>query len=358
MGGFERFGAKSEGWEQRKEERKKLNKAQDDPSKRRPVFRSETELKGNDLKREVDEPDEEEKKPVASERAQKKTPSKQKLEERDEEEEEPVAPKRAKTKEPAEVKPSALKKQKSVAQEEDEPKQQPQKKKSAGVLEKKKSAVVDKKRGREEEDDDDEKALRIIVASTGINDAKQLKDVAKLESLGAEVTNEVSKCTHLVTAGKVLRTVKMLSAINSGCANVVTFDWVKESLRAGKLLDGEKWAVKDAEMEKKYHFRLEESLRRAREARLFEGMVFYCTENTLPPPDQLKEIVESGGGTVKTALPAKSNADAKLIVVSCEKDKVVCEKLKGRFSKFYIPELILTGVLQQKLDFDQHKLLE
>jgi hypothetical protein len=258
-------------------------------------------------------------------------------------------PKRGKKSEPTTAKASELKRRKTaevkaVAAE-------PKKKEEKG-----KSAVV-KKRDRNEEEEEEEEAVgKVVVASTGIKDEKELAKINKLEGLGAEMTEDVSKCTHLVTAGKILRTVKMLTAICAGCENVVTFDWVTESLRAGKLLPAQQWAVQDAETEKKWQFRLAASLERAREARLFAGMTFFCTENSAPPPDQLKEIIESGGGTVKTALPAKSAGDAKLIIVSCEKDKSFCEKLKARFPRIHVPELILSGVLQQHIDLNKHLL--
>ncbi len=324
------------------------------------MLRTERALIGDELKRDSDE----------------KLAVEKEDEEEEEQEERPSAAKRGKKKEPVAAKPSEAKKQKT-AEKEQEQEQKSEEKKPAPKMEEKKlekkksSSIMVKKRGREEEDEEQkvdkvgkedvqkkvaaiEKLERVVVASTGIKDEKQLKEIAKLASFGAEMTEDGSKCTHLVTAGKVMRTVKMLAAINAGCANVVTFDWVKECLRTGQLAPTTKWILKDAEMEKKFQFTLEESLAKARESKLFAGMTFYCTESTAPPPDQLKEIIESGGGSVKTALPAKSSLDAKLIVISCEKDKAACDKLKGRFSKIHVPELVLSGVLQQQIDLNKH----
>ncbi len=195
---------------------------------------------------------------------------------------------------------------------------------------------------------------KAVVSSTGITDEKQLKEVARLATLGAALSiDDVSRCTHLVTAGKVLRTVKMLVAINKGCA-IVGLAWVKECLREGRIVDAQPWAVQDAEMEQKFGFKLEQSLKLARSQPVFRGLTFYCTDNTLPTPEQLREIVESGGGTMKP-LPKSGKIDGDALVVASEQDAAVCEKLRARFDgKFYVPEVVLSGVLKQKVELDKH----
>lgn len=205
---------------------------------------------------------------------------------------------------------SDSKKKKTEKVEEEEEEAPPQKKKSAATAvavaaEVKPAAkkgkasppAEAKKRGRAEEEEEkkeETKEERLVVASTGIKDEKMLKELGKLAALGAELTEDGRKCNVLVTAGKVLRTVKMLAAICAGRASVVTFDWVKDSLRAGRLVSrhDDKYELRDPETEKKFGFVLREALERARAAPLFAGMVFYCTDNTTPPPDQLRDIIE------------------------------------------------------------------
>jgi hypothetical protein len=151
-------------------------------------------------------------------------------------------------------------------------------------------------------------------------------------------------------------TVKMLVAINKGCA-IVAMPWVKECLREGQIVDAQPWAVQDADMEQKFGFKLEASLKLARAQPVFRGLTFYCTDNTLPKPEQLREIVESGGGTVK-AIPKSGKIDSDALVVSSEQDTAVCDKLRARFGgKFYLPEVVLSGVLKQKVELDKHLLI-
>lgn len=56
-----------------------------------------------------------------------------------------------------------------------------------------------------------------------------------------------------------------------------------------KLLpDPWKYIVKDTESEKKFAFRLDQSLQSARKSLLFEGLSFHATKSVKPPPDQMK----------------------------------------------------------------------
>lgn len=94
------------------------------------------------------------------------------------------------------------------------------------------------------------------------------------------------KCTHLVTNGAVVRTVKTLCAINMGCV-VVTLDWVKQCLAAGAVVDPGRFLVADKKAETTYGFSLQESLARARQRKIFAGLDFALTDNVKPPPQKL-----------------------------------------------------------------------
>lgn len=57
---------------------------------------------------------------------------------------------------------------------------------------------------------------------------------------------------------------------------------------------------------------------------------------------------------MRASVPAKG--DAGLVVIACDKDRAVAEKLKARFGLAHLPELILSGALQQRVKLDEHLL--
>ncbi len=369
-----------------------------DPSKRRAVLRSDHKLAGDELKRDggdgSDSDEEKQKKPSKKKEAapkkastKKAAPAKKKRKSEDEEMDEiRVEDDEEEEKAPAKKQAAEGKKKRARASD-DEEEEEKKEKKPAAPLKKARSSVGAAKKEEEEESKaapppqpkkgrssvggakqvaaavaaspspaKHAKKQTVVVGSTGITDEKQLKEIAKLASLGATLSEDAIKCTHLVSAGRVLRTVKMLVAINVGC-EIVGVAWVKECLKQGELVDAKDWAVKDAEMEKKFGFKLAASLEAARNGKVFAGRTFYCTENTLPKPDQLKEIIESGGGTVKTALPKSGPIDSDWTIVSIDKDAAQCAKLRSRFSgNICVPEVVLSGVLKQKWAPEQHLL--
>ena len=194
--------------------------------------------------------------------------------------------------------------------------------------------------------------LSIIIGHTGIRDEKLLRDIATLsKNLSLKLEEDrISQCTHLITAGRVLRTVKMLCSINLG-VEVVDDAWVKECLRAKQVVDAKEWAIKDSAAEEKYDFSLAESLAKARQGKVFAGISFYCTAHTAPSPAQLTEIIQSGGGTVLTKLPSGKKSNKKVVIISCDEDSDEVCKLSARTGgPVYTTEFVLSACLRQKMD--------
>lgn len=129
---------------------------------------------------------------------------------------------------------------------------------------------------------------------------------------------------------------------------------------------------------------LSESLERAQEKKVFENCVIYISPSTVPKLAALKLLVEAGGGKATALLQTglgflkdrivKSNqrkeAAAKkgsrnkkkkqepedeednevLAVVSCEDDKDMWGPILDAGALVYSHELIIFGILRQKLD--------
>ena len=69
----------------------------------------------------------------------------------------------------------------------------------------------------------------------------------------------------------------------------------------------------------------------------------------------ISEIVECAGGQYIPKMPL--NNDENTFVVSCEADKKVLTKAIKAGIKIQNKEVILTGLLRQKVEFDKHGLV-
>ncbi|KAF6203767.1 hypothetical protein GE061_002102 [Apolygus lucorum] len=191
----------------------------------------------------------------------------------------------------------------------------------------------------------------VKVMFTGLADAKLSSMVKKL---GGKVVEKPSDCTVLVT-DKVRRTVKFLCALSLG-KPIVSPNWLSKSKSFNKFTDTYDSLLKDGEAEDKFDFKLKESLEKAQSSRLLEGFSFYATPSVLPPPAEIKPIVECAGGTYLAKPPAKWASNA--AIISSPKDKSDWTKLTkhGVLPPILSAEALLSGVLQQKFDFGKHRL--
>jgi len=178
-------------------------------------------------------------------------------------------------------------------------------------------------------------------------------DVKLVKELGGVLTNKVSECTVLIT-DKIRRTSKFLCALGLGIP-IVSPNWLVQSKMTKTFLDPWKYLVADKEAEKKWGFSLGTSLVTASKSKLLDGYKVFATSSVLPCPKELKEIVECAGGQYIPKMPL--NNDENTFVVSCEADKKVLNKAIKAGIKIQNKEVILTGLLRQKVEFDKHGLV-
>ncbi|KAG9068305.1 hypothetical protein KI688_010571 [Linnemannia hyalina] len=226
--------------------------------------------------------------------------------------------------------------------------------------------------------------------STGLTKEPNAKQVKALKALGIVSTTAVDQCTHLV-AKNVGRTEKFLTALAQGKI-IVHEDWLQACIDANTILDEKDYQIKDPENEAKFDMSLSESLERAQERKVFENCVIYISPSTVPKLAALKLLVEAGGGKAtallqtglgflkdrivksnqrKEAAVKKGSRNRKkkqetedededededdednevLAVVSCEDDKDMWGPILDAGALVYSHELIILGILRQKLD--------
>ena len=94
-------------------------------------------------------------------------------------------------------------------------------------------------------------------------------DKNKISQLQGLVTESVTDCTILVT-DKIRRTTKFLSMVAKGVP-IVSASWLVESGKSSRFLDPWDFILRDSDNEKKWGFKLKETLQKARTRRLLEG---------------------------------------------------------------------------------------
>lgn len=126
--------------------------------------------------------------------------------------------------------------------------------------------------------------------------------------LGGSVTDEITQCTVLVT-DKIRCTMKILSAIARGCP-IVNANWLKHSYTVkmfqgfclaysllsivyniiifNVILDANDFLIVDKDAERKYQFKLKESLAKAKTKKLLDGYNVLVTPSVKPGPQEMK----------------------------------------------------------------------
>ncbi|KIM22220.1 hypothetical protein M408DRAFT_28858 [Serendipita vermifera MAFF 305830] len=193
--------------------------------------------------------------------------------------------------------------------------------------------------------------VRMLTTRVVISD----KDLNKLHDMGIQQVQDPLSCTHLVS-NAIMRTEKFISAI-AVCPIIVTEKWVRECLRAKRIVDTAPYLLHDREGEEKFKFSLKACLDQARETgtTLFEGHTFYLVFG----PDAsdvligtLTSAVKSAGGKVSRQTPSlrqmEDHIEKRHVVSDFSEEK----RWKALFQKkipIYSQELIITSILQQRM---------
>ncbi|GAB5359331.1 hypothetical protein AAMO2058_000535100 [Amorphochlora amoebiformis] len=189
---------------------------------------------------------------------------------------------------------------------------------------------------------------------TGI-DAEAMKIPSKIRDLEGRAKNmrdqfdlkDITGCSHMIT-DKIRRTMKFLAGLSS-VPFIVHFKYVLDSHKAGKWLEEAKYILHDPESEKKWGFKLSESLTRAAKSKFLEGRTFFQTRSTKPVFDQMKTIIACAGGKLLKSAPRYFKPNYHVISCEDDLDSPQVERLKALGYIIHSKELILTGVLRQEL---------
>ncbi|XP_052156199.1 uncharacterized protein LOC127773983 isoform X1 [Oryza glaberrima] len=177
-----------------------------------------------------------------------------------------------------------------------------------------------------------------------------------LARLGVCEALSVPDATHFV-ADSFFRTKKMLEAIALG-KPVVTSMWLENCGQAGCFIDEKKYILRDAKKEREIGFSMPTSLAAACKHPLLLGKRVYVTSNVKPSREVVIGLVLASSGQPLERIGRSMTKEVPddLLVISCEEDYETCSPLLKRGASIFESELILNGIVIQKLEYERHRL--
>ncbi|KAL6607848.1 hypothetical protein ACP70R_040911 [Stipagrostis hirtigluma subsp. patula] len=179
-----------------------------------------------------------------------------------------------------------------------------------------------------------------------------------LARLGVREAFSISDATHFVT-DSFFRTKNMLEAITLG-KPVVTSAWLENCGQAGCCIDERKYILRDAKKEKELGFSMPMSLASACKHPLLLGKRVYITPNVPPSREVVTSLVKASSGKplerVGRSIMKEMRIPDDLLVISCEEDYQTCAPLLERGASIFSSELVLNGIIIQKLEYERHRL--
>ncbi|MEQ2196325.1 hypothetical protein XENOCAPTIV_013696 [Xenoophorus captivus] len=127
-------------------------------------------------------------------------------------------------------------------------------------------------------------------------------------------------------------------------------------MNSGSFLSPYAFVVKDPEQEKKFSFSLQESLRTASSQPLLQGYEIHVTNSQGASRAQSCSCCLMPLFHLTPLLSPDSVFQPRTVVISCEEDLRLCGPAMSASLLIVTAEFILTGILQQRVDFETHAL--
>lgn len=166
------------------------------------------------------------------------------------------------------------------------------------------------------------------------------------------------EATHFI-ADKFTRTKNMLEIMALGKL-VVTHLWLESCGQASCFIGEKNYILRDVKKEKEIGFNMPVSLAQARQKPLLKGKRVYLTPHIKPDKEVVASLVTAVHGQVvdESQICADKNDNIldNLLILSCEDDYAICHHFLKRGIPVYSSELLLNGIVIQKLELQRHQL--
>ncbi|XAR58489.1 hypothetical protein NMG60_11013897 [Bertholletia excelsa] len=179
-----------------------------------------------------------------------------------------------------------------------------------------------------------------------------------LARLGSSIASSCSEATHFV-ADRFARTRNMLEAIALG-KPVVTHLWLDSCGQASCFIDEKNYILRDTKKEKDIGFNMPVSLAHARQHPLLKNRRVFISPNIKPSKELISCLINAVQGQAvdrieDTAMKNGLVTDD-LLILSCEEDYAQCAPFLQKGAAVYSSELLLNGIIIQKLEFARYRL--
>lgn len=195
---------------------------------------------------------------------------------------------------------------------------------------------------------------QIMFTRINMNGSIDYRDIVL--RMGGKIVENIDLCTILVT-DKIVRTCKFLCAMAKGIP-IVSTDWLLEIKdKDYKIIDTDPFILQDPSAQTRFKFDLRKSLEAARQTPLLKNHIVYVTKSVVPPPDEIKEMVQCAGGRCVISLDDQPNAaechKATVVVVSTNEDKMIWRQYKKilRSAPVVATEGLMLSIMRHHVDF-------
>ncbi|XP_028557128.1 uncharacterized protein LOC110095948 [Dendrobium catenatum] len=179
-----------------------------------------------------------------------------------------------------------------------------------------------------------------------------------LKRLGIQDVSSSIEATHFV-ADKFVRTRNMLEAMAMG-KPVVTPMWLESCGQVSSFIDEKNYILRDVRKEKEIGFSMPVSLARACQHPLLQGKRVFITRNARPNQELISSLVKVAGGQplkrIELSMTEEDKQPDNLLILTGEEDFAVCEPLLEKGAAAFSSELLLNGIVVQKLEYERHQL--
>ena len=202
---------------------------------------------------------------------------------------------------------------------------------------------------------------RILFASSAyVSESKAFKKF--LTQQGVKVVQDIKDATCLcVGKGELKKTRNLIMAVLLG-ADIITDDWVTESVKLKRLQDTHSYLVKDPEREAEWGFNLEEAIERGRQSiQVFKDYDIIVTTKAKRETGKsgfldIKDILlQAGARRVGSSLPKKGSQPESLILIIGAFEDVDTPILRER--RCFTKDIVSLSILRGKLDVDSDEFL-
>ncbi|XP_054806857.1 uncharacterized protein LOC129309319 isoform X2 [Prosopis cineraria] len=185
---------------------------------------------------------------------------------------------------------------------------------------------------------------------------KQQKKI--LARMNVSIASGPIEATHFV-ADKFTRTKNMLETMALGKL-VVTHLWLESCGQANCLVDEKNYILRDVKKEKEMGFSMPVSLARARRQPLLTGRSVFITPRVKPDNKVITSLVTAAHGQLVDECQIYTGKNDEMLdnvlIISCEDDFEVCCPFLQRGITVCSSELLLSGIVTQKLELERHQL--